>query len=176
MSISGTKPQPAAHREPATEHIQIQYFLSFFFERIFGEVPPQCISGRKDDMFVCLFETTSSGGPKNGGAEPFGSGYVESVGFPGNRKALHIYLVVSTQLKKICSSNWIISPGRDENKKCLRNHHLVTSFPENYNSLKRTAIALNKPFGPQKGRKPDRLPTNKFQVLSFVSFRKSSQK
>ena len=28
-------------------------------------------------------------------------------------------------IRKICSSNWIISPGRDENKKYLSCHHLV---------------------------------------------------
>ena len=42
-------------------------------------------------------------------------------------------------------------------KKCLSCHHLVTSFPENYNSLKLTfkspPFRIGRPFGPQKGRK-----------------------
>ena len=37
---------------------------------------------------------------------------------------ISFWLVVSTHLKK-CSSNWIISNFRAENKKHLRNHHLV---------------------------------------------------
>ena len=46
-----------------------------------------------------------------------------------------ISLVVSTHLKNIRLSNWIISPGRGENKKCLKPQasHLCVSCFVSYN-------------------------------------------
>ena len=183
MSISGTKPQPAAHREPATEHITEHIYISmyiyiyiFFNKQILGEVPPMCISGRKTTCSSVCFPTVRN--------PPVQAMW--RVGFPLHKPYILCKRLI--QLNLVGGLNPVEKYARQigsspqvgmKIKKCLSCHHLVTSFPENYNSLK---LTFNRPisnrpafWAPKRKEKIVFQETN-FVVLSFVSFRKSSQK
>ena len=68
----------------------------------------------------------------------------------------------TNQVWKICSSNWIISPRIDENKKCLKTHHLVelsagwdsySPYPNYWKMVKKYIIFSNH-FSEKLNRKP----------------------